>query len=71
MSGIAPRSPPVELKQRVYDDPREFLGNYKTVLGKEESLQKAAEKDLEECESTRLWRRVCFAIFKRTLTGLI
>ena len=48
MSGIAPRSPPVELKQRVYDDPREFLGNYKTVLGKEEALQKVIEKDLEE-----------------------
>ena len=27
-------------KQRVYDEQRLFLGNYKTVLGKEEDLQK-------------------------------
>ena len=34
-------------KQRIYDDPREFLGNYKTALG-EEALQKAIGKGLEE-----------------------
>ena len=33
-------------KQRIYDDPREFLGNCKTVLGKEEALQKVIGKDL-------------------------
>ena len=39
---------PVIAKQRVYDDPMGFLGNYKTVLGKEEALQKVIAKDLEE-----------------------
>ena len=29
-----------ETKQRACDDPREFLGIYKTVLGKEEALQR-------------------------------
>ena len=39
---------PGKTKQRVYDDRRSFLGNYKTVLGKEEALQKVIDKDLEE-----------------------
>ena len=46
--GNSPRSPPWETKQRVYDEQRRFLGNYKTVLGKEAALQKATDKDLEE-----------------------
>ena len=35
-------------KQRVYDDQRSFLCNYKTVVCKEEALQKVIDKDLEE-----------------------
>ena len=35
-------------KHRVFDERREFLGNYKTVLGKEEALRKATGEDLEE-----------------------
>ena len=35
-------------KQRVCDEQREFLGNYKTVVGKEEALQKAIWQDSEE-----------------------
>ena len=37
-----------ETKQRVYDEQRELVGNYKTVLCKEEPLQKVIEKDSEE-----------------------
>ena len=46
--GSCPEVFPGKTKQRIYDDPREFLGNYKTVLGKEEALQKVIDKDLEE-----------------------
>ena len=35
-------------KQRAYDEQRECLGNYKTVLFKEEALQKVIDKGLEE-----------------------
>ena len=35
-------------KHRVYDEQREFLGNYKTVLGKEEALQKVIGEELGE-----------------------
>ena len=35
-------------KRRVYDEQRRFQGNYKTVLGKEESLQKAICEDSDE-----------------------
>ena len=37
-----------EMKQRLYDDRMQLLGNYKTVLSKEDALQKAICKDLEE-----------------------
>ena len=37
-----------ETKQRVYDNARDFLGNYKTVIGKEDALQKAIGEDLKE-----------------------
>ena len=37
-----------EIKQRAYDEQRELLCNYKTVLSKEEALQKVTVKDLEE-----------------------
>ena len=46
--GNSPEVFPDEAKQRVYDDQRSFLGNYKTVLCKEEALQKGIDKDLEE-----------------------
>ena len=35
-------------KQRIYDDQRSFLCNYKTTLGKEEELQNFIGEDLEE-----------------------
>ena len=35
-------------KQRVYDEQRLFLGNYKTAPCKEEDLQKVIDKDSEE-----------------------
>ena len=38
----------VKTKQRVYGEQRSFLGNYKTILGKAEALQKVIDKDLEE-----------------------
>ena len=46
--GNCPEVFPGKTKQSVYDDRRSFLGNYKTVLGKEEALQKVIDKDLEE-----------------------
>ena len=46
--GSCPEVFPGETKQRIYDDPREFRGNYKTVPGKEEALRKVIDKDLEE-----------------------
>ena len=46
--GTSPEVFPDKTTQRVYDDRRNFLGNYKTVLGKEEALQRVIGKDLEE-----------------------
>ena len=46
--GTSPICLPWKKKQRFYEDQRNFLGNYKTVLGKEEALQKVTGKDLEE-----------------------
>ena len=37
-----------EAKQRVYGEQRSFLVNYKTVIGKEEALQKVIGEDSEE-----------------------
>ena len=45
--GTFPEVFPGKTKQRVYDR-RNFLGNYKTVLGKEEALQKVIGEDIEE-----------------------
>ena len=47
--GKSPRSPPpYETKQRVYDEQRQFLGNYKDVVVKEDSLQNVTDGDLAE-----------------------
>ena len=46
--GSCPEVFPGKTKRRIYDDAREFLGNYKTVLGKEEALQKVIDEELEE-----------------------
>ena len=35
---------PGKTKQRVYEDQRNPIGNYKTVLGKEDALRKVIEK---------------------------
>ena len=43
-----PEVGPVEVKQRECDEQREFLGNYKTSLCKEEALQKVIGGDLED-----------------------
>ena len=38
----------MKTKQRVYDERRQFLGNYKTVVGKEEALQRVIGEDSQE-----------------------
>ena len=43
-----PRSLSRQNKQRIYDEPREFLCNYKTALVREEALQNAVDGNLEE-----------------------
>ena len=35
-------------KRRVYDEARDFLCNYKTVIGKEDALQRANCDDIKE-----------------------
>ena len=37
-------------KRRVYGEHRRFEDNYKTVLGKEDALQKGIGKELEGCQ---------------------
>ena len=46
--GNFPEVSHVEVKQRLYDEQRQFLRNYKTFLRKEEALRKATGDDLEE-----------------------
>ena len=46
--GNCPEVSHVKLKQRVCDAAREFLGDYKTVLGKEDALQKVIGEDAED-----------------------
>ena len=43
-----PRGLPWGTKQRDYGEERAFLGNYETVIGKEEALQKSIGGDLRE-----------------------
>ena len=44
---------PGKTKQRVYDEQRRFLGNYKTALGNGGALRKVIDKDLKECLVSR------------------
>ena len=44
---------PDKTKQRVYDEQRRFLGNYKTALGNGGALRKVIDKDLKECLVSR------------------
>ena len=62
--GSRPEVSSGKIKQRVYDDPREFLGNYKTVLGKGGGIAKGHRR--------RLGRRSGIgAFFFRAIVGRV
>ena len=45
---IAHKPPHETAKRRVYDESSDFVGNYKTSIGKEKAHQHVIDEDLEE-----------------------
>ena len=56
--GNCPEGSSGETKQRVYDGQPLFLGNYKTVSGKEEALRGVIDKDWGGVSGIGAFRRV-------------
>ena len=53
-SGVAQKSPHGETKRRVYGEQRQFLGNYKPVVGTDDSLRNVIGGDSEDGISSGL-----------------